>query len=259
MSPTGSIVASRVETQAVVPTRARPLRVLRTYLWWSLTIALIAAASALMLMTQVWGWTPLAVTSGSMEPLIPTGAMIFVEEADPASVRVGDVISFDAPGKRGRVTHRVAKIERRKDQILFETKGDANNAIDDWRTQDQKQPATPGQGQTVSSYSRGVSYGESVARRYVFGVPYLGRATIWFGQRSLHKPMMLAPFGLLALWTLAWIWARPTRSQSRPLSVAVRAPEQEQLARVTSIAERRMQRAAAAPASEHDVGDRKAS
>jgi len=72
------------------------------------------------------------VLSGSMEPLLSPGDVIFVDAVRPEDVRVGDVVTFratlrpDAP----LVTHRVIRIVEGERGLAFETQGDANDAPD---------------------------------------------------------------------------------------------------------------------------------
>ena len=40
------------------------------------------------------GLTPYAVLSGSMEPELPVGSLIYVREVDPATIEVGDAVTF---------------------------------------------------------------------------------------------------------------------------------------------------------------------
>ncbi len=67
------------------------------------------------------------VQSGSMEPKIPTGALVIVKPA--ATYAVGDVITFN---KQGPVptTHRIKSIEGSGSDTKFVTKGDANEEAD---------------------------------------------------------------------------------------------------------------------------------
>ena len=81
----------------------------------------------------VFGVTPMVVLSGSMsgtaEDHIEIGDLIFVNKAEPEHLRVGDVIAF-MEGKIV-VTHRIIDIQTDADgNLLFYTKGDANNAAD---------------------------------------------------------------------------------------------------------------------------------
>lgn len=66
------------------------------------------------------------VVSGSMEPTIPVGSMIFVKPVDGDEIMDGDVIAFYSSGVV--VTHRV--VENRQLENRFVTKGDANDLED---------------------------------------------------------------------------------------------------------------------------------
>lgn len=90
---------------------------------------------------SVLGVTPMVVLSGSMsgdqEDRIEIGDLIFISEADPEKLEVGDIIAFMS-GKT-TVTHRITAVTVAENgERLFTTKGDANNAEDtDPVTEDQ--------------------------------------------------------------------------------------------------------------------------
>jgi signal peptidase I len=68
------------------------------------------------------------VQSGSMEPKIRTGSLIFVKpEADYA---VGDIITRKTGDPKVTVTHRVYSKAEVQGKIFLETKGDANSSPD---------------------------------------------------------------------------------------------------------------------------------
>ncbi len=71
------------------------------------------------------GYGEYTIISGSMEPTIPVGALVYVTSADTTEVYEGDIITFDSNGSV--VTHRVAAIN---DDGSFTTKGDANDSAD---------------------------------------------------------------------------------------------------------------------------------
>ncbi len=90
---------------------------------------------------------PLIVLSGSMTPIMLPGDMIIEKSVDPSELKVGDVIAFYPPGKENTVatkestvvtkentlvTHRIISLEEGK-ELRFQTKGDANNAQDDFK------------------------------------------------------------------------------------------------------------------------------
>ena len=91
-----------------------------------LLIVLILAVGALFL-PRILGMTPLAVLSGSMEPTYHVGSLIYVADADPADVQVGDPITFKISDDT-MVTHRVVAIDT--ETQTFQTKGDANDNVD---------------------------------------------------------------------------------------------------------------------------------
>ncbi|MCR4430421.1 MAG: signal peptidase I [Tepidanaerobacteraceae bacterium] len=85
---------------------------------------------------SIMGYKPLTVLSGSMSPFLEPGDMIVVHRVDPASIKVGDVITFRVDD-RTLVTHRVAEVIPQDGRMAFRTKGDANNTEDiDLVTQD---------------------------------------------------------------------------------------------------------------------------
>jgi len=82
---------------------------------------------------RVAGIFPLVVLSDSMLGEFETGDLIVCKAVDPASVKVGDVISFYDPDSEGRkiVSHRVVEIASNTSlDKAFITKGDGNNASD---------------------------------------------------------------------------------------------------------------------------------
>lgn len=82
---------------------------------------------------SVLGITPMVVMSGSMsgdaEDHIEAGDLIFVRKEEPEKLQVGDVIAYMSGGTT--VTHRITEISTDEDDdLLFTTKGDANEAED---------------------------------------------------------------------------------------------------------------------------------
>lgn len=70
----------------------------------------------------VFGWGNAVVLSGSMEPELPVGALIWIHKHDVYSP--GDVVTFEENGTL--VTHRLVSV----DEDTAITKGDANNTED---------------------------------------------------------------------------------------------------------------------------------
>lgn len=78
------------------------------------------------------GYAPLIVLTGSMEPDIMSGDLIFVKQIDGKDVKERDVIAFFDPDGNGTsiLTHRVEEIYEENGTLYFRTKGDANNTQD---------------------------------------------------------------------------------------------------------------------------------
>ena len=66
-------------------------------IWNAILVALTVAAAALVVAfagVRLVGLTPYAVLSGSMEPELPVGSLVYVRAVDPSEVVVGDTITF---------------------------------------------------------------------------------------------------------------------------------------------------------------------
>lgn len=78
---------------------------------------------------KAMGYQVYSVVSGSMEPSIPTGSLVYITETAPSEVQEGDVIAFYGGADASSViTHRV--VENRTFMGEFVTKGDANEDAD---------------------------------------------------------------------------------------------------------------------------------
>jgi signal peptidase I len=96
------------------------------------SVALIAVASVLLLPVILpIGIRP--IDSSAMEPAIEAGALVVSREVDAAGLKVGRVISFDAPdGSHEFVTRRITAVEPGAASAMLRTKGDALPAPDPW-------------------------------------------------------------------------------------------------------------------------------
>jgi len=117
--------------------------------------SLITAAFALVLLlvlvqtSFIPGYQARIVQSGSMEPAISTGALVLVREQPQYSV--DDVITFTTDGADIPTTHRVMSDGLQQGELVYYTKGDANNDQD-------PEPVTLAQ----------------ILGRVLFSIPYLG-------------------------------------------------------------------------------------
>ena len=88
----------------------------------------------LLLGLRVCGYNFYTVMSGSMEPALGVGSLVFVQPVEASTLRDGDVISYITAGNN-IVTHRINTTVTEYDDngaktIHYITKGDANNSVD---------------------------------------------------------------------------------------------------------------------------------
>lgn len=75
------------------------------------------------------GYDAYVVVSGSMEPSIPVGSIVYSKPTDPATLSTGEVIVFMSPAHGDTpITHRVVNNDTYTGTIV--TKGDANENMD---------------------------------------------------------------------------------------------------------------------------------
>lgn len=137
---------------------------------------------------------PLNVISGSMEPGIPTGSMIFSRTVPAAEITEGDVITVNRVGSTSLVTHRVVSIKDLGDGT-FEAvlKGDAN---------EQNDPE---------------SYVIKQARSYMFQVNGLGTISEFLGRPFGISLLVLAGAILVFVFLFpAGSFAREAEGDSEP-------------------------------------------
>lgn len=71
------------------------------------------------------------ITSGSMEPHIPTGSIIFVKPKK-FGYKKGDIITFNLSQEASIVSHRIIAYRSQDGHIEYQTKGDANDNPDNF-------------------------------------------------------------------------------------------------------------------------------
>lgn len=95
------------------------------------TVLLAALIGACLPLTvpRLMGYQIYSVISGSMEPAVPTGSLVYIQEGDPADLEEGDVIAFYGGGDgTAIITHRVVENRVLMGELI--TKGDANREAD---------------------------------------------------------------------------------------------------------------------------------
>ena len=128
----------------------------------------------------------LTVQSGSMEPAIKTGAIVFVEQASIEQVREGDIITYQDNGNN-LITHRVVEAHRAGSSMRLVTKGDANENPD-------PEPVYRGE----------------VVGKAQFSIPLIGYA-VAFGQTRLGWLLMVLVPTMLLIFNEMWsLWKAGT-------------------------------------------------
>jgi len=114
---------------------------------------------------KVFGFSPLIVLSGSMEPAIYPGDVVVIHEQAAGKYKVGDVATY-LTGKTA-FTHRIISEENG----VYTLKGDNNNVADEFLTADKFEG------------------------KVLFHIPKIGVAIVFF-----KKPIGMAVLGLLLIF-----------------------------------------------------------
>ena len=72
-----------------------------------LILVTVVATSLPLALPALFGYEVYSVTSGSMEPTLPVGSVIYVRPVEPETVRAGDIIAFYSDATV--ITHRVVE------------------------------------------------------------------------------------------------------------------------------------------------------
>ncbi|OUN17394.1 signal peptidase I [Gemmiger sp. An87] len=94
----------------------------------TIILIVLLAASVVIFVPMLLGYKEMVVLSGSMEPAIPVGSLIYVKPVEAAELAVGDVCTYRLPDGETFVTHRVVSIDA--DAQTMVTQGDANEDPD---------------------------------------------------------------------------------------------------------------------------------
>lgn len=129
---------------------------------------------------------PQIVLSGSMEPEVSVGSLVYLSEnIPPEEIQEQDVIAYRR-GNQMQVLHRVIQVD--KEKKLFQTKGDANEKAD------------PGM----------VDFSQYVGKE-VFSIPYLGYG-VDFIQTGENRFWLGG--GILILLAVDFWWHRKERREN---------------------------------------------
>ena len=127
---------------------------------------------------SIFGYMPMIITNGSMEPKIHVGDLIFSKNVDVDSIVEEQIISYWDPTNSNQiVTHMVSKIEEKDGRRYFTTVGIFTGSLD---------PVVVPE--------------ENVLGVYVFSLPVVGNAML-FAQTPLGLVIfLLVPLGVLLIY-----------------------------------------------------------
>jgi signal peptidase len=185
-----------------VSTAARVGRLVIRALPKVLGIVLLAVFVAYAAPQVVGAQGSYVVLSGSMEPAISTGDVVFVYETNPAEISEGDVITYRRGETETPITHRVVEVvERPGEGPAFRTKGDANQDPD----------PSPVPASNVLGRVPVVSI--PILGTVLVRIPRMGYVVQFAGTGYGYVTLIAAPIVLLVASEI-WSLARSRRSES---------------------------------------------
>ena len=115
------------------PKRSTAHRVMSAVM--SLVVLVLAAGFVIAAVAVTSGhWQASPVLSGSMEPTIPTGGVVFTERVPVEDLAVGDIVMYQRPDQPDhQVVHRIIELEPSEQGPQLRTQGDANATADPWQ------------------------------------------------------------------------------------------------------------------------------
>lgn len=127
-------------------------------------IYLCIATYLLIFIPTIWGYKPLVVISGSMQPILKVGGILYYEEIDINDFDVGDIVAYELNDHT--ISHRIIKIE----EDGFVTKGDYNKSVDTYK----------------------VKFNQVLGKGTNWSIPYIGYyADFMYSHRSFSCILMI--------------------------------------------------------------------
>lgn len=94
----------------------------------TVVVVLVVLCAVFLMGSRIMGYRVYTVITGSMEPELSIGDLLYVKPVDPSTIKVGDDITFVLNEDLVVATHRVVRIDTEKSH--FYTKGLANEIED---------------------------------------------------------------------------------------------------------------------------------
>jgi len=145
------------------------------------------------LLALVFGYRPVVVISGSMEPGISVGDVVLYQRSGIDGIGEGTIIVFDDPTMDGgTIIHRVVAVDPENGRL--QTKGDMNaNSDSTWVTEE----SMVGVGRIL--------------------VPYAGIPAAWLQIGRWIPAIALIAFVVVAAWVARWGWATRFDPWAKPI------------------------------------------
>jgi signal peptidase len=149
----------------------------------------------LLILTVVVGmmlglWRFAVIDTGSMRPTLNPGDVAVLTSEPTADLRKGQIVAFHPPGEPHlTVTHRAVSVERTRNGVIIQTKGDANNARDPWHAH---------------------IVGDTVWHED-FELPKFGYLAVLSQQRLARFGLLSVIVILIVSMQLGWIWRPRSR------------------------------------------------
>ncbi|SDO66351.1 signal peptidase, endoplasmic reticulum-type [Paenibacillus sp. yr247] len=145
---------------------------------------------------ELMGYKAMVVLSGSMEPSIGTGSVLFVKQVkDPSALQSGDVITYRSVENPDMlITHRIKEVQKFNDNVQYITKGDANNVED---------PKPIPAGYIIGQYAG-------------FNIPYFGYVSDFVKSKAGIIILLIVPGVILILWQVIGMWKLISRMDEKP-------------------------------------------
>jgi signal peptidase len=186
-----------VTSSTVTPVSTAPLAIdtgrrgLGRPVRWALNAMLVVAVAMLLFLAvgpRVLPYRTVTMLTGSMAPVVPSGALVVDTALPVEELRTGDVITFEAPvDGHPVVTHRVVAVERHDGRTFVRTRGDANTGVDPWLAEVHG---------THVWKVRGV-------------VPHLGDVIRVLRSAQQTVALLWVVPGIVLVWFLVGLWRRP--------------------------------------------------
>lgn len=146
----------------------------------------ILGIGLLFLFPKLIGYMPYHVSTGSMEPNIHIGSLIYVKKVPPEAIFKDSIVTFYVGDSI--VTHRVVNVDKEKQ--IYRTKGDANRIEDG-----------------------DIPYNKIIGKANKIVIPYIGKLVDMIQQGNEKKAIMiLAIIIYLVIWGLTDYFGKRKKS-----------------------------------------------